>query len=738
MKKTRLTLLCLLVCAVLLPALIGVASGKAETSAAGRTVQTTFTTFGHTLTWDFPYSDDFFTLPSDEYSHDFARLSLGLALAAFRDKNCPEQQDINLLALLDSMGFTDAETETYRTAPSGNSICFGLAGKRTGDATVIVCAVCGGNYGAEWASNLTVGNEVRSVGFGEASQKVQAALADYMNRHPAEGRVKLWITGFSRGAAVANLTAADCTASGRFDDVYAYTFATPLVTREPVAYPNIFNIIQKEDIVPRIPLEDWGFRRYGTDLFIVSPETDADCAPILNEAARLYREMTGAEMVFSSEINSHLRTLADYLLMLLPDSAAYTKYLQPVLIDIMTGDDGTKDALIVLMAALDRIPSNNPDMSWELKEMRDYLGTLISVYYLQGKTDELPPDQWDPKMGILNFFNAHSPFEYLALMYASGDPATLFSDNTDYVRLIIYGSADITVFDGDVVRKRISADGTEQTEDAAPHSFPEVQAADGKLMITFPADRSYTVNIVSKAALPQTVAYTGLRASGHTVRSRTDAMHSYLMHNGETLVVRTSANGRVIETEGGDHTDISILTETIYSPTTAMRMENNRVTHLTISGFINRVLLLLLILLIMGITAIVLAVIRKKKNRTRNAAAALVWYGVIVFLFALLEVAMWYFVPVLPLAKIIPGILAFIALLVYMIIGCRSVSRRWKAFCILLLLLIVHVLVESFFNGDFTLLKGILLMAADIAFLTAAFILLWRRKAEHAVPPAAD
>ncbi len=729
MKKLLLKLLCV----TLLAGLFGAPAVQAEAADEGRTVRGTFKTFGHKWTQEYRYDDAYFSLPSDMYHHDFARLSLGLSLCAFRNKDNPDRQDDNLLAFLEEMGFSEAETDAYRTGPTKDSICYGLARKTVGDTTVILCAVCGGNYGAEWASNLTVGDEDRSVGFRDASMQVQAALTDYLDRHSAEGKVKLWITGFSRAAAVANITAADCTASGRFDDVYAYLFATPQTVKNPVAYPNIFNIVQKEDVVPRIPLEDWGYHRYGQDLFLVSTETDADCAPVMEKAADLYREMTGAEMVFNTEINYQIRTLIDYLLMLMPNAKDYAEHLQPVIIGLMTGDEEAEDALFILMKALDTYAMEDPDAGEELKEMRDYLGTLLNVYLLQGKPDRLPPDQWDPEQGIMNLFNAHNPYEYLAMMEASDDPAVLFSDNTEYIRLIIYGSADIAVSDGDKVLKQILADGKELVDGAEnPRAFPEAHAEDDKVMITLPADRSYTVAVTSRSALPQTVTYTGLRASGHSFQVKTDNVYSYFMGSGETAVIRTSAQGGVIEPEGSDHTDISFLSDTVYSPTTAMRLENNRVVHLTISGLINRLLLLVLILLIMAITAIVMAIIRKKKHRPKNPVAAFIWHGLAVVLFALPEVAFWYFIPVLPLAKIIPGILVFIVLLIYCFKGCRSVSRRWGFFWALVLLQAAHALLEGL-NGDFTVLKGILLVLVHIGFLIAAFVFLWhRRKAEAA------
>ena len=152
-----------------------------------------FITFYKHVSWEYPYSDTFFTLPSDQYDHNFARLSLGLALAAFRDIDHPEAQDDYLIEFFEDMGFGEIESETYRKEPETDSIAYGLATKKINDTTILACGVCGGNYAAEWASNLTVGDKDRSEGFYDASKKVQAAIRDYMDRHPADGPIKLWI-----------------------------------------------------------------------------------------------------------------------------------------------------------------------------------------------------------------------------------------------------------------------------------------------------------------------------------------------------------------------------------------------------------------------------------------------------------------------------------------------------------------------------------------------------------------
>jgi len=726
--------ICCLVLGICMLGISILAAGPAyEVFAADDYVEATFRMFGHKTTREYLYKDDFFMASPDQYDHDMARLTLGLALAAGRNTEHPDAQDDYLIDMLQQMGFDRIESETYRTNPTADSIAFGLATKKIGDFTLLACAVCGGDYGLEWASNLTVGNSVRSEGFDDASMKVQAAVKEYMEENNISGKVKLWITGYSRAGAVANITAADYTDAGIFEDVYAYTFATPRTTREPGNYSNIFNIMQKEDLVPKVPLADWGYERYGIDMYLVSPETDSDCEEIMQKAARLHKEMTGAEMVTNSEINYQLRILLDYLLALMPDSATYEKYLQPLIIDIMIKSDGTKDALQVLLEALERYSTDDPAAAQELKAMRDYLGTLLEVYVLQESLKDLPPERWDPEGGMMNLFNAHSPFEYLGLMYASDDPADIFSDNTEYIRLVIYADADITISNEKGVIKEILADGTELVNGVEdPYSLPDADWHKEKVVITLPSDQSCLVSVKSTSGLPQTISYTGLMFSGNTVRALEDDMYSYLLNPGDTAQIRTSVSGKAIEPTASDYTDVSVFTDLIYSPTTAMRLENNSVVHITISGLVNRLLLIIVILILQMIASIILTINRKKTGRKRNAVVALIWHSVIAALFAVLEVAMWYFVPILTIAKMIPGTLTFIVISIYAIKGCRTVSRRWKACWILIGALAAYVILESLLIGDFTLLKGIILLAVYAGFIAAAFLILWRRKQNEA------
>ena len=87
-----------------------------------------------------------------------------------------------------------------------------------------------------------------------------------------------WTAGHSRGAAVANLIA-----SYLIDDgfsVFAYTFAAPYNTANTEAssakYDSIFNLVNRDDFVPMLPMPEWGFTRYGRTATLAASDYASD------------------------------------------------------------------------------------------------------------------------------------------------------------------------------------------------------------------------------------------------------------------------------------------------------------------------------------------------------------------------------------------------------------------------------------------------------------------------------
>ncbi|MDR1410183.1 MAG: lipase family protein [Oscillospiraceae bacterium] len=181
---------------------------------------------------------------------------------------------------------------------------FSIAQKTLPDGSILLAVpVRGGNYGAEWVSNSNVGPSQNHAGFDLAATIVAEAVKARVASINDATRVKLWLTGFSRGAATANIATAKldnwAVESDRINltDIFSYTFATPTNTTDVNAkdakYNNIFNIINPVDIVPIIPLGAWGFSRYGVDKYLqflskAEPDYDALNTAFADKFAGLY------------------------------------------------------------------------------------------------------------------------------------------------------------------------------------------------------------------------------------------------------------------------------------------------------------------------------------------------------------------------------------------------------------------------------------------------------------------
>lgn len=266
----------------------------------------------------FVYSDDYFAAPAYEAapaakSSTWRELpdpalvsaSADLALAAFGSNeetdNYPRYSK-NAEAYLRACGFDriavneDFEHENaFNALPTKDSVGVAIgtkeitvwdaAQKQNRTCTLIAVGVRGGGYGAEWASNVTLGESGRHAGFESSAQKILSTLRDYLSANGIRKTddVKYWIAGFSRGGAIANLAAGDISSApetyfAEKQDVYCYTFECPaaaVIDEDPdgTVYPNIHNVLNRMDPVPRVSLPEFGNGRLGVDYTVPDHST---------------------------------------------------------------------------------------------------------------------------------------------------------------------------------------------------------------------------------------------------------------------------------------------------------------------------------------------------------------------------------------------------------------------------------------------------------------------------------
>ena len=314
------------------------------------------------LQMTFPFSDQFFLTNPAYYSHRLARLSLGMAMAAYSapeadrywgsDKDCG--REANIRSAYRALAFVDDEYYNYdvNLNDSESKVAFSIASREIIDPSipdtqdqrmkVIAVVIRGGGYGAEWSNNFYVKNDASPGyhhGFYQASREVVDKLGDYIQRHCADGvKHKIWITGYSRGAAVANLTAGqiDQQESLVGEGMYAYTFATPSGTQSPIGTrykSGLFNIVYAEDIVPMVALKEWGFGKNGTTLTF-----SMDHSHLSKAQAEDVRSMFSQITMFSGSgynpanfraNNAALANLKSQLADMVPGDMNYEK-LQPI------------------------------------------------------------------------------------------------------------------------------------------------------------------------------------------------------------------------------------------------------------------------------------------------------------------------------------------------------------------------------------------------------------------------
>lgn len=298
--------------------------------------------------------ESLFLESSYRYNHELARLSLQFAKAGFSAKTdnftvgdgdqsaVAKSRYANMKAKYDENGFKDNQKfYNYGVALTDTSdkAAYSMASK---DITIdgkkkklVALVVRGGGYGGEWVSNFNVGSDATySQGFKKPADDITKKLKSYISAYKSNG-VLLWITGYSRGAAIANLVAANMIDySGNcsylnMDDIFAYTFATPSPIHRKNGnvgnskYNNIFNIVNPIDPVPCVLLSDWGYGRYGTTKYIRSA--------VPSKVKNQYKKITGDTYPISQDQRSAVDALVNILSNIADTKPEYYRtYAEPI------------------------------------------------------------------------------------------------------------------------------------------------------------------------------------------------------------------------------------------------------------------------------------------------------------------------------------------------------------------------------------------------------------------------
>ncbi len=307
MKKRIISLLlCLVLIVSLVPAAAAADTGDTRTVAVR--YASGHGENDHDYEATFTYSDELFTKSGYTYRQDLAEMSLGLAFAAFSSKDSQYSDNYatgnrNFVSMAKQCGFENIQSNKWMFQPAEtDSIGINCASKTIrdngGSYTLIAVGVRGNNYHAEWGGNVRLDATGEHKGFALGRDQVLDYLRGYIADTGISGRVKIWIAGYSRSAAVANMV------SGALDngyslgegvslsphDLYCYCYEPPMgTTKNQVQgrlYDNIQNIVNANDLVTYVAFDNWDFARYGVDHVVPTKGDDN----YLNYKAKMLRE----------------------------------------------------------------------------------------------------------------------------------------------------------------------------------------------------------------------------------------------------------------------------------------------------------------------------------------------------------------------------------------------------------------------------------------------------------------
>ncbi len=308
-------------------------------------------------------NDPLFAESEYSYNHSLALRSYHLCVSAFSSHKSDQHwgddifcgREDNLAQRFKEYGFSSSEFYGYDVSlnDSSSKAAFAVAKKQYNSSAVIVAIVIrGGNYGLEWADNFNIGSSSYDyhIGFYKAAEDIKKQTDAFINKNSKGKEIKLWISGYSRGGAVANILSAMYN-DGKAEipcQIYAYTFASPRTTvynstdSHNKRYSNIFNILSPYDPVYNIPPEKWGFGRFGTCVEFPDIKSSDKTAEDVNKT---YYKYTGKILPLSGG------SMVDFLNIIIKSAGtrdAFSKYLSVPISEFIIiklarymADDGT-------------------------------------------------------------------------------------------------------------------------------------------------------------------------------------------------------------------------------------------------------------------------------------------------------------------------------------------------------------------------------------------------------------
>ena len=668
---------------------------------------------GKTTAWDFPYSDALFSLSSQDFSVDFAKATLGLTISAFQDRT--GKVPLQYKTYLEGAGFRDVFSFGYEEETSKDSLAGIIGWKKVGDCIVIAASARGWGYQKEWGGNLELGTGERHQGFDHAAKILETQIDNYIRTHELSGKMKLWLGGFSRAAAVANLTAADMVDSGRFEDVYAYLYGVPRTTKAENhgEYTSIFNICGKNDPVTQVAPQEWGYHRYGCDCFTPAMEADSGYIGLAAKADAVLSQLTGSHFRCNPQINYQLHMILEFLCELFPTGEDYVEKFQDTLMTVWTEVNPDR-FLTILAQAIEQVENLDYRKEKSSEILIDYLSMIMSQH-LSEEQEQILEGYWDPEMGVgENLMREHLPYTYLSWVFSGIDRHRLFFGLDFTRRLCIFGEVDVAVYcDGKYIagyernRKYI--------EDPFVYDLPAgseepvhvfVTRNGNETVVNLPMDRDLAIRISAPKSGP--LLYYDVLCSPYATFGNTHKMFVQSVLKGEywiqcgNLPLLTPLD--VVEGKVLNEAELSFT----YSPTLLLANEVNTKRYIRLTDIFGIFSAAFLFFVLVLLVSLVIALIHRKKART-NGRTYSSWYIIVphLLLTAVFALLTRFFTVSMFSIGHVRTIYAALTMLTLILLAFRAYLKRrtTTALCITVFLLLTGI-ADVIFYQQSSLVSG--------------------------------
>ena len=275
------------------------------------------------ITDSYIYSDEWFFEDPTVRNDALALVSMQLVAAAIDDR-----ADGLGHAFLNQLGFT--ETGYVKCADDDVNGCNYTWGKKAitgddGDATLIAVQIQSSTFdqiykSIGWTQNFHVnGDELTDEHFG-LGEAYSSVLPDIASLGDGESNAIFWVTGQSRGGALAGMIASALGEAGY--NVYGYTFEAPAYIEDYAApdCPYIHNYLCSDDIVTYLP--PWNMTRCGDTFALNTEESNAHLEEELDKLGSVMAESADAYLGFRGE--DTCRKIMDVLTASIPTREAYS------------------------------------------------------------------------------------------------------------------------------------------------------------------------------------------------------------------------------------------------------------------------------------------------------------------------------------------------------------------------------------------------------------------------------